>query len=93
MGSGQMFISVFDLLYEIGNLFFLNSLLLFSRSDNDPKDLYKKGDMWIFVRKKHFDDLEGYVLLLDKDLKVSYIEYSAISDENIAIIKLNNATF
>lgn len=71
----------------------LDDLELFSRSDNDPKDLYKKGDMWIFVRKKHFDDLEGYVLLLDKDLKVSYIEYTAISDENIAIIKLNNATF
>jgi len=54
---------------------------------NDIKTFYKKENMWVFVRKKRFDDFEGYILKADKKYRVSYIEYTTISDENIERIK------
>ncbi len=71
----------------------LDDLQLFSKSDNNLKTFYNKENVWIFVRKKRFDDLEGYILLLDKDYRVSYIEYTPISEENIARIKKKDPNF
>lgn len=60
---------------------------------DDIKTFYKKENMWIFVRKKGFDGLEGYILKVDKNQRISYIEYIAISDENIARIKKIDPNF
>lgn len=69
----------------------LDDLSLFrSDFDNEVKTFYKKETMWFFIRKKYSDNLKGYIVLVDKKHKVSYIEYTTISDENIARIKNNS---
>ena len=71
----------------------VDDLALFRRSNNEIKTFYKKDNIWVFVRKKRFSDLKGYILLVDKKNKVSYLEYTTISDENIARIKKKDPIF
>ena len=74
---------------EDGRLFqdLLDDLTPVSKSNNDFKTFYNKENIWVFVREKSFGDLKGYVLKIDIKYKVSYIEYTTISDENIERIK------
>lgn len=74
---------------EDGKLFqdFLDDFTLASKSNNKVKTFYNKENIWVFVREKSFGDLKGYVVKVDGEYKVSYIENNTISDENIARIK------
>ena len=69
----------------------LDNLTLFSSSNNDVKTFYNKENIWVFVREKSFGDLKGYILKIDVEYRISYIEYTTISDENIARIKKKNS--
>jgi len=80
--DARLFLNVLEDLVLIKNNFY-----------NDIKTFYKKENMWIFVRKKRFNDLEGYILKVDKRYRVSYIEYTTISDENIERIKNKDPDF
>ncbi|WP_298364526.1 hypothetical protein [uncultured Lutibacter sp.] len=71
----------------------LDDLSPVSKFDIELKTFYKKDNMWFFVREKSFDNLKGYILLVDKNNKVSSIEYTTISEENILRIKMKNPNF
>jgi hypothetical protein len=71
----------------------LDDLTPVSRSDIELKTFYKKENMWFFIREKTFDDLKGYILLTDDQNKVSYMEYSTISEESVLRIKMKDPTF
>ncbi|WP_111707213.1 hypothetical protein [Lutibacter citreus] len=71
----------------------LDDLSPVSKFDIELKTFYKKDNMWFFVREKSFDDLKGYVLLVDEKNKVSHIEYTTISEENILRLKMKDPTF
>lgn len=71
----------------------LDDLSPVSRSDIELKKFYKKDNMWIFVREKRFDDLKGFILVLDDKNKVSYMEYATISEESMLRIKMKNPSF
>ncbi|UMB59821.1 hypothetical protein MHL31_12125 [Lutibacter sp. A80] len=57
------------------------------------KTFYKKDNMWFFVREKRFDDLYGYILIVDDKNKVSYIEYAIISEEGILRLKMKDPNY
>lgn len=71
----------------------LDDLSPVSKFDIELKTFYKKDNMWFFVREKRFDDLQGYILLVDDKNKVSSMEYATISEENILRIKMNDPNF
>jgi len=66
-------------------LFFnlLNDLELFefNRKDDELNTYYEKDKKWIFVRKKSFGKMKGYVLTVDEKHKVSHIEYTDVANE------------
>lgn len=71
----------------------LDDLSPVSKFDIELKTFYKKDNMWFFVREKRFDDLNGYILVVDDKNKVSYLEYTTISEESILRIKMNDPNF
>ena len=71
----------------------LDDLSPVSQFDIELKTFYKKDNMWFFVREKRFDDLNGYILVVDDKNKVSYLEYATISEESILRIKMNDPNF
>ncbi len=71
----------------------LDDLAPVSRSDIELKTFYKKDNMWFFVREKSFDDLKGYILILDDKNKVSYMEYTTISEKSIIRIKMKDPNY
>lgn len=71
----------------------LDDLAPVSSSDIELKTFYKKDNMWFFVRKKSFDDLKGYILVVDDKNKVSYMEYTTISEESILRIKMKDPNY
>ena len=71
----------------------LDDLTPVSSSDIELKTFYKKDNMWFFVRKKFFDDLKGYILVTDEKNKVSYMEYTTISEESILRIKMKDPNY
>ena len=64
-----------------------------NKSDIELKTFYKKDNMWFFVREKRFDDLKGYILIVDEKNKVSYMEYTTISEESIVKIKMKDPSY
>jgi hypothetical protein len=71
----------------------LDDLSPVSKFDIELKTFYKKDNMWFFVREKRFDDIQGYVLLVDEKNKVSHIEYVTISEESILRLKMKDPNF
>lgn len=71
----------------------LDDLTPVSSSDIELKTFYKKDNMWFFVREKSFDDLKGYILVVDEKNKVSYMEYTTISEESILRIKMKDPNY
>ncbi|MDV7186659.1 hypothetical protein R3X25_05145 [Lutibacter sp. TH_r2] len=71
----------------------LDDLSPVSKFDIELKTFYKKDNMWFFVREKSFDDLKGYILLVDEKNKVSHLEYAKISEESILRIKMKDPNF
>lgn len=71
----------------------LDDLSPVSKFDIELKTFYKKDNMWFFVREKRFDDLKGFILLVDNKNKVSHIEYSTISKESILRLKMKDPNF
>ena len=71
----------------------LDDLSPVSRSDIELKTFYKKDNMWVFVREKRFDDLRGYILVVNDKNKVSYMEYTDISEESMVRIKMKESSF
>ena len=71
----------------------LDDLSPVSKFDIELKTFYKKDNMWFFVREKSFDDLKGYILLVDEKNKVSHIEYTTISEKNILRLKMKDPNF
>lgn len=80
---------------EDGRLFqdLLDDLIPVSKSNNNVKTFYNEESIWVFVREKRFGDLKGYILKIDVKYRVSYLEYTAISDENIARIKKKDPNY
>lgn len=74
---------------EDGRLFqnFLDDFTPVRKSDSNVKTFYNKENIWVFVRQTFTRDLKGYIVKIDGKSRVSYIEYTTISDENIARIK------
>lgn len=73
--------------------YILDDLEPISQSDIALKTFYKKDNMWVFVREKRFDDIKGYIVLLDDKNKVSYMEYTEISEESFLKIKMRDPNF
>ncbi|UMB52692.1 hypothetical protein MKD41_10125 [Lutibacter sp. A64] len=71
----------------------LDDLSPVSQFDIELKTFYKKDNMWFFVREKRFDDLNGYILIVDDKNKVSYIEYAIISEESILRLKMKDPNY
>lgn len=71
----------------------LDDLTPVSSFDIELKTFYKKDNMWFFVREKSFDDLKGYILVVDDKNKVSYMEYTTISEESILRIKMKDLSY
>ena len=71
----------------------LDDLSPVSKSDIEIKTFYKKDNMWFFIREKRFDDLYGYILLINKKNKVSYMEYTTISEESIIRLKMKDPNY
>lgn len=71
----------------------LDDLTPVSKFDIELKTFYKKDNMWFFVREKSFDDIQGYILVVDEKNKVSYMEYATISEESILRIKMKDTNF
>jgi len=71
----------------------LDDLSPVSKSDIELKTFYKKDNMWVFVREKSFDDLKGYILLVNNKYKVSDIEYATISEESFIKIKMKDPNY
>lgn len=49
---------------------------LSSFSGNEDKERLKIGNNWYFIRGKFFDSKSGYIVTLDKNLRISNIAYS-----------------
>ena len=71
----------------------LDDLTPVSSFDIELKTFYKKDNMWFFVREKSFDDFKGYILVVDNKNKVSYMEYTTISEESILRIKMKDPNY
>lgn len=71
----------------------LDDLLPVSKFDIELKTFYRKDNMWFFVREKRFDDLYGFIILVDDKNKVSYIEYTTISEESIIRLKMKDPNY
>jgi hypothetical protein len=71
----------------------LDDLTPVSSFDIELKTFYKKDNMWFFIREKSFDDLKGYILVVDDKNKVSYMEYATISEESILRIKMKDPKY
>jgi len=71
----------------------LDDLTPVSSFDIELKTFYQKDNMWFFVREKRFDDLKGYILVVDDKNKVSYMEYTTISEESILRIKMKDPNY
>lgn len=71
----------------------LDDLSPINKSDIELKTFYKKDNMWIFVREKRFDDVNGYILVVDNKNKVSYMEYTTITEESILRLKMKDPNF
>jgi len=71
----------------------LDDLSPVNKSDIELKTFYKKDNMWFFVREKPFDDYKGYILVVDENNKVSYMEYAKISEESILRIKMKDPNY
>lgn len=63
-------------------------------ADKFEKKHYKKDNVWCFVREKTFDDLEGFLVLVDKNGKILYVDHSRnINDAAILKIKTYDPNF
>ena len=71
----------------------LDDLTPVSSSDIELKTFYKKDNMWFFVREKTFDDIKGYILVVDDKDKVSYLTYTTISEESILRIQMKDPNY
>jgi hypothetical protein len=71
----------------------LDDLTPVSSFDIELKTFHKKDNMWFFVREKSFDDLKGYILVVNDKNKVSYMEYATISEESILRIKMKDPNY
>ena len=71
----------------------LDDLSPVSKFDIELKTFYKKDNMWFFVREKRFDDLKGFIVLIDSKNKVNHIEYTTISEESIIRLKMKDPSF
>ncbi len=57
-------------------------------ADKEHKKLYKKDNVWCFVRSKFFDDLRGFLVLIDKTGKIQRIrKVDNINEESILEIQ------
>lgn len=74
---------------EDGSLFqdLLDDFTPVRKSDSNVKTFYNKENIWVFVRQTYTSDLKGYIVKIDEKYRISYIEYTTISDENIARVK------
>ncbi len=60
----------------------------------EHKKIFKKDNVWCFVRDKSFDDLSGILVLVDKDGKIIYTDNSNnINDRAILQMKMHDPNF
>ena len=71
----------------------LDDLTPVSSFDIELKTFYQKENMWFFVREKTFDDLKGYILVVDDNNKISHMEYTTISEESMLRIKMKDPNY
>ncbi len=63
-------------------------------ADTSEQKHYKTDNVWCFVRNKSFDDLEGVLVLVDKQGKILYIDDSNnINDLAILEMKIHDPNF
>ena len=71
----------------------LDDLAPVGQNDITLKKFYKRDNMWVYVRDEFFDDLQGYILLLDEDNRVAQILYETISEKTFLRVEMMDANF
>jgi hypothetical protein len=62
-------------------------------TDNQEKRFYKQEDVWFFVRENMFDQMKGYLAMVDEEGKIKAFDSSDINFQGIMKLRMKDPSY